>query len=300
MGRSVLKTIVFVVLLSLIWGANFPITKIGINIAGVWIFRAFAALLSLLFIFFFLIFKRLSSAALTPIAYLKLLSLAIPNVFLVPLLNSMALAVTSAHKASLLIYCMPAFTSLITMCMQKKLNSPSVGGTLLVVLGVTCITRVNEIGTGETLILFSAFIWACGAYLSQIIVIEECSLQQQTLWQALFGALLMLTTMCLHKYPENTMQLLQSLTLYDYLLLLLSVFYVGVVTSIGALFIWLSLIEQHHAEFASYTVLLVPLFGIFFAVAITKETIDQLTVLGAFFILMSLFITTILKPTKPR
>ena len=289
-------------LMSLIWGANFPIAKIGIQQVGVWRFRFLCALLSIL-VFMAIAGilwckKNKHAFHLSRKNYFRLFGLAIPNTFAVPLLNSLALEQTTAVNAVILLYTMPAWASLLTMLSQRKFDCFSCAGAGCCVLGILCIGRVNDFGLGEVVILISALIWAIGGYLNQYITVS-CPLKLKVFWQGVLGAVLTLIFTAAYDFSQDRYHAVIGYA-PDLKILLLAALYTGVVAGVLVLWIWLALIEKQNAEFAGYATLLVPIFGMFFAWLALDEAIHPLTIVGAMFIITSLLFVMILKPRDTK
>ena len=97
--------------IALIWGSNFPVSKSAIEHIGAWLFRFYCNVISVVILLIVVLFLFRKEIVFKDV--LLCIPLGVFNLFLVPLLNNIALFYTDAVKASVLIYTMPAFTSLI-------------------------------------------------------------------------------------------------------------------------------------------------------------------------------------------
>ncbi|NIE52283.1 DMT family transporter [Pantoea sp. Ap-870] len=296
MGRLRLMTkssLWLTMLMALIWGTSFPVSKIAINVIGPYAFRMAGSLVSCGIIF--LIFNksiRESIKTLNFDEFLRIAIIAVPNVFLVPTLNSIALHFTSVTNATILVYTMPCFTSIILMGLARKLNLLSLFSLLLCFLGIFLILKEVHVGLGEIVILCSAIFWAIGAVVSQKIV-TVTPFKARLFWQILVSTILVSIT-----YPFfQSGPLLQPLiTAFSNTECLLCVLYLGIVGNALVYFIWFYLIQNESAEFASYATLLSPVITVIIASTFLNEQPSIKQVIGFSMILMSALLVNLIKP----
>lgn len=280
-------------LMALIWGTSFPVSKIAINVIGPYAFRMAGSLVSCCIIF--LIFNKSIRESLTTLnldEFLRISIIAVPNVFLVPTLNSIALHFTSVTNATILVYTMPCFTSIILMGLARKLNSLSLLSLLLCFLGIFLILKEVHIGLGEVVILFSAVLWAIGAVVSQKIV-TVTPFKARLFWQILVSTILVSLS-----YPifQKGQLLLPIVTAFTNVESLLCVLYLGIVGNALVYYIWFYLIQHESAEFASYATLLSPILTVVIASIFLSEEPSSKQILGFALILLSALMVNVIKP----
>jgi len=280
-------------LMALIWGTSFPVSKIAIDIIGPYAFRMAGSLVSCIIIF--IIFNKSIRASLGSInldEFMKLVFIAVPNVFLVPTLNSIALHFTTVTNATILVYTMPCFTSLILMGLARKLNFLSAFSLVLCFLGIFLILKEVRVGVGEVVILCSAIFWAIGAVVSQKVV-TVTPFKAKLFWQILISTILITVS-----YPFfQSGSLLQPITIaFSNVKCLLCVLYLGVVGNALVYYIWFYLIQNESAEFASYATLLSPIITVIIASSLMNEVPTNKQIFGFILILMSALLVNVLRP----
>jgi len=114
-----IKVLLCAVLISFIWGSAFPISKLAIDQVGVWAFRIYSLIISVVFLCF--VFFFFSRCRFNLRDFVKSIPLGFLNVFLVPILNSLALKYTEAVKASVLVYTMPVMATVVLGVMNKHI-----------------------------------------------------------------------------------------------------------------------------------------------------------------------------------
>ncbi|HHE4876243.1 TPA: DMT family transporter [Morganella morganii] len=268
--------------IALIWGSNFPVSKSAIEHIGAWLFRFYCNVISvviLLIVVLFLFRKEI---------VFKDVLLCIPlggfNLFLVPLLNNIALFYTDAVKASVLIYTMPAFTSLIYVVINRSINIKYVMTAFLGVTGILIFIAVDKIGTGELIILISAFFWATGTVLSEKIPVKS-NLLLRVFYQNGISLLLIVLTM---PFMSDDIQL--PLSVISQPRVLLPVLYTGITGGVFVYILWFYMIEKGGAELTSCAILLSPVISVFISCFFLDESVTLSMLAGMLFIISGLFI----------
>src|SRR5215217_4783802 len=114
-----------VLIMGLLLGTSFPVSKFAIASLGVWPFRMVSASSALLGLA--IAFRKDVSIFLQgkfdrrAVGMLALLGM--PNIFLVPTLNNYALSRTSSSNALLLVYVMPALLSVLQMAADRRIRT---------------------------------------------------------------------------------------------------------------------------------------------------------------------------------
>ncbi|WP_235843710.1 DMT family transporter [Morganella psychrotolerans] len=207
------------------------------------------------------------------------------NIFLVPLMNNIALNYTDAAKASVLIYTMPAFTSVIYVIINKKINIKYIIVSMLSFTGVLVFVSLDKIGTGEIIILISAFFWAVGTFFSERININT-GLISKVLYQNIVSLLLILITM-----PFVSANVYQSFSVLSKSDVLIPVLYMGVAGGVFVYILWFYMIENGGAVFTSYTILVSPVVSVLISWFFLDEIITLNMLIGMIFIICSVFIS---------
>lgn len=268
--------------ISLLWGGAFPISKIAIGQIGVWPFRFYCNLISVIFliiiiVLFFRCKPKLSDVFLC-------IPLGIFNIFLVPLMNNIALDYTDAAKASVLIYTMPAFTSVIYVIINKKINIKYIIVSILSFTGVLVFVSLDKIGTGEIIILISAFLWAVGTFLSERIHVNT-NLLSKVFYQNMVSLVLILIAM-----PFISTSVYQPFSVLSQPDVLIPVLYMGIAGGVFVYILWFYMIENGGAIFTSYTILVSPVISVLISWFFLDEIITLNMLIGMIFIIYSVFI----------
>lgn len=269
-------------IIALIWGSNFPVSKIAIEQVGAWPFRFYCNIISvaILLIVVLLLFRK-------KIVFkdvLLCIPLGVFNLFLVPLLNNISLFYIDAVKASVLIYTMPAFTSLIYIVIYRSINIKYVMTAFLGVTGVLIFIAVDKIGTGELIILISAFCWATGTVLSEKIPVKS-NLLLRVFYQNGISLLLIVLTM---PFMSDDIQL--PLSVIGQPRVLLPVLYTGITSGVFVYILWFYMIEKGGAELTSCAILLSPVISVLISLFFPGESVTLNMLVGMLFIISGLFI----------
>ena len=252
--------------IALIWGSNFPVSKSAIEHIGAWLFRFYCNVISVVILLIVVLFLFRKEIVFKDV--LLCIPLGVFNLFLVPLLNNIALFYTDAVKASVLIYTMPAFTSLIYVVINRSINIKYVMTAFLGVTGILIFVAVDKIGTGELIILISAFFWATGPVLSEKIPVKS-NLLLRVFYQNGISLLLIVLTM---PFMSDDIQL--PLSVISQPRVLLPVLYTGITGGVFVYILWFYMIEKGGAELTSCAILLSPVISVFISglfIAFRKE-----------------------------
>lgn len=280
-------------LMALIWGTSFPVSKIAIDVIGPYTFRVAGSLVSCFIIFILFnknIMENLGKFNLDE--FLKLAIIAAPNVFIVPTLNSIALHFTSVTNATILVYTMPCFTSLILMGLARRVNLLSSLSLLLCLSGIFLILKEVHVGLGEIIILCSAMFWAIGAVISQKVV-TAIPFKARLFWQILISTVLVMLS---YPFFQRGSLLHPIVTAFSDIKILLCVFYLGGIGSALVYYIWFYLIQNESAEFASYATLLSPIITVIIAASLMNEVPTTKQIYGFVLILISALLVNVIKP----
>lgn len=268
--------------IALIWGSNFPVSKAAIEQIGAWPFRFYCNAISVVILLIVVLFFFRKEIAFKDI--LLCIPLGVFNLFLVPLLNNISLFYTDAVKSSVLIYTMPVFTSLIYMAINRSINIKYVVTAIMGVTGVLFFIAVDKIGTGELIILISAFCWATGTVLSEKILVKS-NLLLRVFYQNCVSLLLIVLTM---QFMSDDIRLPLSVISQPHVLL--PVLYTGITGGVFVYILWFYMIEKGGAELTSCAILLSPVISIFISCFFLDESVTLSMLAGMLFIISGLFI----------
>lgn len=278
--KKVLLCIALVI--ALIWGSNFPVSKSAIEHIGAWPFRFYCNLISVVILLIVALFLFRKEIVFQDV--LLCIPSGVFNLFLVPLLNNIALFYTDAVKASVLIYTMPVFTSLIYIVINRSINIKYAMTAILGVTGVLIFISLDKIGTGEFIILISAFCWATGTVLSEKIPVKS-NLLLRVFYQNGVSLLLIILTM-----PFMSASLWLPLSVFSQPYVLLPVLYTGITGGVFVYILWFYMIEKGGAELTSCAILLSPVISVFISCFFLDESVTPGMLAGMLFIISGLFI----------
>lgn len=164
------RQLVLLVLLTIVWGINWPIMKLGVQHFPPLSFRAASMWMAVPLIALVLRYQRL------PIAvprnfWPQLLGLAVPNMVMWHCLVISAIPLLSSGRAAILGFTMPIFSAIIGWLVYKeRLSGRAWAGVLAALLGVVLLLwhEVGALGSrpvGVFLMLLAAANWALGTQL---------------------------------------------------------------------------------------------------------------------------------------
>ena len=164
------RQLLLLVLLTIVWGINWPIMKLGVQHFPPLSFRAVSMWLAVPLIALVLRYQRLPIAV--PRSYwLPLLALAVPNMVMWHCLVISAIPMLSSGRAAILGFTMPIFSAIIGWRVyQEPLTGRAWAGVLAALLGVVLLLwhEVGALGSrpvGVFLMLLAAVNWAWGTQL---------------------------------------------------------------------------------------------------------------------------------------
>ncbi|WP_445373989.1 DMT family transporter [Photorhabdus tasmaniensis] len=280
------KVLFSAILIAMLWGGGFPISKIAIEQIGVWPFRFYSTITSVLILasLVFIFYKK------KPNLYdlLFCVPLGILNVFLVPVLNNISLKYTDSVKASVLIYTMPAITSFLTMISSKRISFRSITVSILCISGVLIFISLEKISFGECVILVSAFVWALGTFLSEKIP-TQLDIFSKVLYQNIVSFLLMViitpflsTNLNIFNFNSDFSQVFTHV--------FIPILYMGIASGVIVYILWFYMIERGGAELTAYSSLMSPIFSVLISYYFLNESITQNMFIGMLFIFFSVII----------
>ena len=287
------KSVFLIAVMALIWGAGLPISKLGVQALGAWPFRLACAFISVLFLYA-VFWKPVNalSTTLDAMLYLKLFIIAIPNVFLVPVLNNIALEHLSISDSTSLIYTMPCFTSFFAMILNRKLDGFSIASLTFCSIGIWLIIGKLEFSSSHLIILSSALSWSIGSLIAQRLK-TDIDFRVKVFWQVTFGCFCtFLVSPLFLDWPTEIMAFPGSLSLSA----AAAILFMGIVGGAIVFYIWFYLIKLQSAEYASYATLFSPVISVVLAMTYFGEKPPASTIIGFALILASALIVNIVRP----
>lgn len=155
---------------------------------------------------------------------------------------------------------------------------------ILGVTGVLIFIAVDKIGTGELIILISAFCWATGTVLSEKIPVKS-NLLLRVFYQNGISLLLIVLTM---PFMSDDIQL--PLSVIGQPRVLLPVLYTGITSGVFVYILWFYMIEKGGAELTSCAILLSPVISVLISLFFPRESVTLNMLVGMLFIISGLFI----------
>jgi len=164
------RQLILLILLTIVWGINWPIMKLGVQHFPPLSFRAVSMWLALPLIAAVLRYQGLP-IAIPRSFWPQLLALAVPNMVMWHCLVISAIPMLSSGRAAILGFTMPIFSAIIGWVVYKeRLSGRAWGGVMAALLGVVLLLwhEVGALGSqpiGVFLMLLAAANWALGTQL---------------------------------------------------------------------------------------------------------------------------------------
>jgi len=277
-----------VIIMGLLLGTSFPISKFAIAALGVWPFRLISSLSALLglLVMFRREVRQFLSSTMDFRGIRTLVMLAVPNIFLVPTLNNFALSLTSASNAVILVYMMPALLSVIQMVAARRARIDSICAALLSVGGIALLLKSTVIGAGEIVILVSATVWAFGTFFAGRVGLQFPPAITTTVQYMTSFTLVVICFMLMPgertgaiTAPPSTLVAAIGLAIY-----------VGFIANAIVFHFWFTLIREKGAEFVAYSSLISLVVGTLISVIVLSEPASSTLLASLLLIVASVYI----------
>jgi drug/metabolite transporter (DMT)-like permease len=185
------RSLVLLALLTLTWGFNWPVMKIGVmELPPLW-FRAIGLLLGT-GLLGALLALRGASFRLPRGALSRILLLAVPNVMIWYSVVTVAITMLPAGRAAILGFTMPVWSALLGVLFYREpIDARIALGVLCAIVGVALLvggdwTAISGRPVGLVLMLFAAVSWAWGTHLFRRVHIDLDTLTV-TFWMFAFA-----------------------------------------------------------------------------------------------------------------
>ena len=195
------RQLVLLVLLTLVWGINWPIMKVGVTGYPALSFRALSMWLGLPVLAAFLWWRR-EPMRVRREHWGELLWLTVFNMLFWHTLAVLAIQSLSSGRAAILGYTMPVFSALVgAFWFQQRLAPRAWGGVAAAALGVVLLlwhefSRLSGAPLGVLMMLVAAAVWAVGTQMMRRHTLPYSTLTLSfwmtvlaTLWMTLIAAL---------------------------------------------------------------------------------------------------------------
>lgn len=256
---KVRSSIALLGVLAVLWGANWPIMKIGMEDVPPWVFRALASVSGgfglLLIASYRHLPLRIPSGQLGALAFSAVLNMAVWNILVL-----YGLAFMNSGRAAILAYTMPLWASLLGALVLKEGLTLRSGFALLLGMAGMALLFFDEFKTlngnvlGPLLVVLGAMSWAAGtvavkyyAFAMPVIVL--------TAWQHLLGAIpLLFVAVIWDIHNVDSVSLASALC----------VLYNMTVTGIFCYWAYFEVVTRLPVVASTVGTLMVPVCGIFF------------------------------------
>lgn len=161
------RQLILLVILTLIWGVNWPVMKLGVAHFPPLTFRAISMWLGVAVVASVLLLQR-QSVRVPRKEWWTLFKLAFFNMVVWNSLVIVAMPLVSSGRAAILGYTMPIFSAVLgRLVWHDRLSNRAWGGVVAALVGVLLLfwhefNAVNHSPIGAMLIVFAAFCWAIG------------------------------------------------------------------------------------------------------------------------------------------
>ena len=252
------RQLVLLVLLTVVWGINWPIMKVGVAHFPPLSFRAISMWLAVPLIALVLRSQGIPMAV--PRSFWpKLMGLAIPNMVMWHCLVISALPMLSSGRAAILGFTMPIFAAILGWLVYREpLNARAWGGVLAALLGVVLLLwhEVAAMGSqplGVFLMLAAAVNWAWGTQLLRRSSLPV-PLLTVALWMVVVGAIALTLAAVVLERSQWGMPNAPALA---------AMAFNGVLVLACAQIVWFYLARQLPPMASTLSVMFIPVLGVF-------------------------------------
>ncbi len=275
---------ILIVILGALWGINFPVSKFALSYFDPYSFRAITSLLALI----------PYAALVAPLINRKfvvrradmgsLLLIAIPLFVIVPLFNLISLVSIQSSQAIILIYTMPALSSLFYMVQSRDFNLFGFVPMLFCLAGcVLVIQGSGSFSLGHIIILTGATVWAYGGRMYDRTRITT-DIRVGAFIQLAFASIFNIGLVVLLLSLGNPVQIPEVSAP-----VVLATIYVGIFGNGIAFIIWYFLMARFGSKYAAYSMMAAPPIGVLTSTFVNGEPLVFPVILGLTFMVISMF-----------
>jgi len=278
------RQIILLTLVTLIWGVNWTVMKIGVGTMPPLMFRAACLWSALPFLAAFMHWRGISFHVPADERG-SVLRLGILNIVCWNMLIILSLPLLSSGRAAILGYTMPVFSAIVgAMFFQASMGRRHFLGIAAAVAGAILLLwheMANLAGrpTGVLLALSAALCWGVG---TQMLRHARLSIHIATFtfWAIVLGAVALTVTAVLFEWQEFRLPgAMGTFTVLFNGLLVLCIAQVG----------WFSLARGLPPQASTLSVMLIPVVGVFSGVVLLGETMHWQDVLAILLMLLAMF-----------
>jgi drug/metabolite transporter (DMT)-like permease len=291
MQRLTRQQLVLLVLLTLVWGVNWPVMKLGVTAYPPLAFRALSIWIGVPILGAALVLMKVPFS-IPRRNWPQLLWLAATNMFVWHACIILAVRTLSSGRAAILGYTMPIFSAVIgALLFSTALSRRSWAGVSAAALGVALLlwhelTNLAGRPVGVMLALVAAAVWALGTQLLRRTTIDRPTLTI-SFWMTVMTAVVMTVLTTLFERPEWKMP---SVPVWG------SILYNAVLIFGFAHAAWFYLARVLPPIASSLSVMFIPVLGVFSGAIWLKEAIHWQD--WAAVALMVVAIASVLWPTR--
>lgn len=275
------KHLILAILVTLVWGLNFPITKLGLQSVDPFILTAIRFTLAAIPLVFFI--KRPAVNFGYVIAYGLLFGIGMWG-----MINFGIYLGINSGIASLIIQLSAFFTiGWGVFFFKEKIRNTQILGALLALLGLGGIIAAQQGAYGLygiTLIVFSAIAWSIGNVIIKRSGVKE--IFSFIVWASLFPPIPLFLFALFLQGETPYLQFVASL---DIIVILSIVFQVYLATHF-AYWGWNSLLKHYPVSMVAPLSLLIPVFGITSSMVIVGERVSSFEIISILIIITGLMI----------
>ncbi len=274
---------------TLIWGINLPVMKVGLDHIDVYAFNALRLLISAIVLIIF----ALKNKARKPFHFSwKVLWQIFQYAFLASglyqIIFLLGIANTTSGNASLIMSTVPMWTALLALIfLNERLAKLAWGGLWIALVGTIIVTAQNRLNgnseylLGNAIMLVAAFTWACGTVKSRHLL--------NTISPLTLSAIASVMMLPLH-FALAASSLRESLQVLPQIEVWLPLLYSGIFSTGIALFMWNYGVREAGAAHAAVFQNLIPVIAFISAWIVRGETISVSQMIGGVLIIGGLIV----------
>lgn len=291
--RVPLAGIGLVVLLSILWGLNFPSTKLALQEMSVWSFRALCVTVGGVGLLFLGRLGMGHSLALPRADRWPMVVSALFNVTIWQIVTAFGLLVMPAGRAVIIAYTMPLWSILLGRLLLAEPITPLrllglvLGLAALAILVGPDLLRLGDAPLGSALMLTAALSWAAGT-----VAVKRHAWGVPTVmltgWQIAVGGLpILLIAALVEPMPDLT-----DIDGRGWL----AIAYSAAVPMLVCYYIWYTLVRMLPAAIASISILAIPVVGVYAGAVLLGEPVG-LRELAALSLVVAALAAVLVLPT---
>ncbi|WAA11754.1 DMT family transporter [Fervidibacillus halotolerans] len=283
-----------IILITILWGYAWVLMKAGLDYMGPFAFSTFRFSTGTLTLFFLLSILKLGIPARKYWVHLAIVGMLQTTFVFLSVMYG--LLFIGAGKASILLYSMPLWSSLLAVpFLKEEMSIKKILGLGLGMFGLVIIVgfdilfvRDGKAIFGELLILFGALSWAISNIYYRKTLLSLPKLQTSA-FQMFFGTIGIFIAYMFTEWKEPIQWNGLSISY---------VLFTGIVASALCFTVWFVIISSVDMASATISTLLVPVFGLLFSSLLLGENITLETFIGSILIILGIVISQIEKKSK--